>query len=37
MMIVSESIILVLTVYFFVKVFKAPKKDEPDSFSENDQ
>jgi hypothetical protein len=35
MMIGSELIITAITVYFFAKVLFAPKKKEPDSYSEN--
>lgn len=36
MMISSEVIITVVTIYFFYKVLTIPPKPEPDSFSEND-
>lgn len=36
LMIASEGIITFVTLYFFYKVLTAPKKTEPDSFSEND-
>lgn len=29
--------VTLVTLYFFVKVLKAPKKPEPDSFVENDE
>lgn len=35
-MLLSQSVILLLTVYFFIKVLKSPKRSEPDSYSEND-
>ncbi len=35
MMIASEGIITIVTIYFFVKVLTMPKKKEPDSYSEN--
>lgn len=35
MMIGSELIITAITVYFFAKVLIAPKKKEPDSFTDN--
>jgi hypothetical protein len=34
-MLVSETIIVSLTVYFFLKVLFTKKKNEPDSYSEN--
>lgn len=36
MMISSEVIITVVTIYFFYKVLTIPPKPEPDSYSEND-
>ncbi len=36
MMISTISVITIVTVYFFWKVLKTPPKEEPDSFSEND-
>jgi len=36
MMIVTEVVITVITGFFFWKVLKTPSKNEPDSFSEND-
>jgi len=36
MMITAEGIIASVTIYFFYKVLTAPKKPEPDSYSEND-
>ncbi|MFM9009033.1 MAG: hypothetical protein ACKOQY_07900 [Bacteroidota bacterium] len=35
MMIASEAIITGITLYFFARVLFAPKKKEPDSYSEN--
>jgi hypothetical protein len=35
MMIAAEGIITIVTIYFFVKVLTMPKKQEPDSFTEN--
>jgi hypothetical protein len=35
-MIVSETVIIGLTVYFFLKVLLAKPKKEPDSYSGND-
>jgi hypothetical protein len=34
-MLVSETIIVSLTAYFFLKVLFTKKKKEPDSYSEN--
>ncbi len=36
MMIVTQGIFTVVTVYFFYRVLKAPKKPEPDSYPDND-
>lgn len=36
MMILVQVSVTVITIYFFVKVLKAPKREEPDSFVEND-
>lgn len=35
MMIAAEGIITIVTIYFFVKVLTMPKKQEPDSYTEN--
>ena len=35
-MIVSETVIIGLTVYFFLKVLFAKPKKEPDSYTDND-
>jgi len=35
MMLVTEILVTVVTVYFFVKVLRTPPKGEPDSFTEN--
>lgn len=35
-MILAQGIIISLTAYFFYKVLTTPPKDEPDSYSEND-
>ena len=35
-MIPTLAVIITATVYFFIKVLKAPAEPEPDSFSEND-
>ena len=36
MMLVTDILVTVITVYFFVKVLRTPPKDEPDSFTQND-
>lgn len=36
MMIVTEVMVTAITGFFFYKVLTMPKKQEPDSFSEND-
>jgi hypothetical protein len=36
MMVVTEVIVIAITGFFFYKVLTMPKKQEPDSFSEND-
>lgn len=35
-MILAQGIIISLAAYFFYKVLTIPPKDEPDSYSEND-
>ncbi|VXB93963.1 conserved hypothetical protein [Flavobacterium sp. 9AF] len=35
-MLVSQGIVIVFAGYFFYKVLTIPPKQEPDSFSEND-
>ncbi len=35
-MILAQGTIISLTAYFFYKVLTMPPKDEPDSYSEND-
>ncbi|EMR04287.1 hypothetical protein ADICEAN_00573 [Cesiribacter andamanensis AMV16] len=35
-MIVVQLSVTIITGYFFLKVLRAPKRPEPDSFSEND-
>lgn len=37
LLILVWGFVISFTVYFFVIVLKAPKKVEPDSFSENDE
>jgi len=36
MMISTVSVVTIVTGYFFWKVLKAPPREEPDSFLEND-
>lgn len=36
MMVVVQLTVTGVTLYFFIKVLKAPKKQEPDSFEDND-
>ena len=36
LMLVTEILVTVVTVYFFVKVLRTPPKDEPDSYTQND-
>lgn len=36
MMLVTEVTVTAITLYFFWKVLKTPPKQEPDSYSEND-
>ena len=36
MMVVTEGLIATLTGYFFYKVLTIKKREEPDSFTEND-
>jgi heme/copper-type cytochrome/quinol oxidase subunit 2 len=36
MMISVMSVVTAITIYFFVRVYKSPKRPEPDSFSGND-
>ncbi len=35
MILVTETVIILFTVYFFWKAVRTPKKPEPDSYSEN--
>ena len=37
MMISTISVVTIVTGYFFWKVLKTPPREEPDSFSENDE
>lgn len=36
MMITTEVIVTLVTVYFFLRVLKTPPKPEPDSYIDND-
>lgn len=36
MMVAAQVVILSLTIYFYSKVLRSPKREEPDSYSEND-
>lgn len=36
-MLLAQISILSLTLYFYRKVLKAPKKQEPDSYADNDE
>lgn len=36
MMVLVQLSVAAVTIYFFVKVLKSPKKPEPDSFIENE-
>lgn len=36
MMVVTQVVFTLITVYFFYKVLRSKPKSEPDSFSEND-
>ena len=35
-MLVTQGLVTVITIYFFVKVLRTPPKAEPVSFSQND-
>lgn len=37
LMILVQVSVTLITLYFFIKVLKAPKKSEPDSFVDNDE
>ena len=37
LMVFVQAGVTIVTLYFFIKVLKAPKKPEPDSFVENDE
>lgn len=36
MMLVTEIAVTLITIYYFVKVLRTPPKQEPDSFTDND-
>jgi len=36
MMVLVQLSVTFITIYFFIKVLKAPKRAEPDSYVEND-
>ncbi len=36
MMLTTEIAVTIITVYFFIKILKTPPKQEPDSFSDNE-
>lgn len=36
-MVLAQGIVISFTAYFFYKVLKTPPKQEPDSYSENDE
>ena len=35
-MMISQGIVIVVTIYFFFRVLKTPPKPEPDSYEDND-
>jgi heme/copper-type cytochrome/quinol oxidase subunit 2 len=37
LMTIVQGTVVVVTVYFFLKVLRSPMQEEPDSFSENDE
>lgn len=37
MMVTVQLGVTITTLYFFIKVLKAPKKKEPDSYSDNEE
>ena len=37
MMLATEIVVTLVTIYFFMKVLRTPPKREPDSFTENDK
>jgi len=36
MMLTTEIAVTVITIYFFIKILRTPPKQEPDSFTDND-
>ncbi len=36
-MVIAKGLVAVITLYFFYLVLKTPPKQEPDSYSENDE
>lgn len=36
MMVITQGLVIAITGYFFYKVLTTPPKQEPDSYSEND-
>ncbi len=37
LMLITQGVVTIFTIYFFYKVFTIKPKQEPDSFSENDE
>lgn len=37
LMLLSEGVVTVLTIYFFWRVLKAPHRPEPDSYTDDDK
>ncbi|MBT3365451.1 MAG: hypothetical protein HOE88_02600 [Flavobacteriales bacterium] len=37
MMLITQATVTVVTIYFFYRVLTAPDREEPDSYSDNDQ
>ena len=35
-MVIAKGLVAIITIYFFYLVLKTPPKQEPDSYSEND-
>lgn len=35
-MVTTQVLVTAITIYFFYRVLKAPKKPEPDSYTDND-
>lgn len=35
-MIIAQGIVILVTIYFFIRVMKTPPKPEPDSYEDND-